>query len=153
MRHPARSAPSFEVHVGHVDADFSREMHKSAHQKHERQDKHHRHDLPVPDAQKPCEKGENEQRGRGERTQDRKIDGAAQEFHPAQKRSGQYVAWINVRVRRSKRFVLVGDAFETRNENRQERRDGAQHEGGRRGVRDRYAELIDVGDESQERRL
>jgi hypothetical protein len=55
----ASSRRSLEVHEGHVDADFSRQMHKGAHQEHEREDEHRRHDPPMPYAQKPREKGEN----------------------------------------------------------------------------------------------
>jgi hypothetical protein len=66
LRRLQAQGSSLQVHVGHVDADFSRELDKGGHQKRERQDEHHRHDLPVPYAQKPCEKGENEQRGGGE---------------------------------------------------------------------------------------
>ena len=55
------------MHVRHVNAYLSRKLDESGHQKNEREDEHHRHDLPVPYAQKSCEKGENKQRGSGER--------------------------------------------------------------------------------------
>jgi hypothetical protein len=94
---------------------------------------------PCPISQKRREKSENQERGSGERAQHREIDGAAQELHPARKRGGQFVGRIEVRVRRSESSVLVDDPFETRDKNRQERRDGAQHEGRRRRVRNRFA--------------
>ncbi len=108
----------------HIDANLPGKLNEGSHQKQERQGEHRRHDPPMPDPQKPGEKGENEQRGGGERAQNRKIDGAAQKFHPAHERGGQFGARIAVRVRFSKSLVFVRDAFEARDQNRQERRNG-----------------------------
>jgi hypothetical protein len=60
---PKRSSfRSLKVHVGHIDADFSRKLHERGHQEHERQGEHHRHDLAVTDPHKRGEKGANQQR-------------------------------------------------------------------------------------------
>ena len=71
---------------------------------------------PCPIPRSPARKAQNEQRGGGERAQNRTIDGAAQKFHPAHERGGQFGARIAVRVRFSKSLVFVRDAFSRRAE-------------------------------------
>ena len=105
----------------------------------------------------PLERGDERanQKPRGDqRAQNGEINGATEENHPPRKRSGDRSRGINGGgVGRAQRPALVGDPLQPRYENRQKSGHRAEHERWRRRVGMADAQMIDIGNKGQFRRL